>query len=172
MKAYPYVDGIRYYEYNIEVSLDGAKWQEVAKRTAEDGLAYAGETFVLDQPVNARFVRVNMTYNSKVIVEPTNKSVHMYEFEVYGKIDPDYQAPIGDPSDPENIAFSKEIIKNNNLSDRVVIATNEFHEYRAKLYCDREGLEFHSHCSHTSFYSLLTFSTREMLGVVKYKFFG
>ncbi|MFQ7173666.1 MAG: hypothetical protein ACLRQF_17290 [Thomasclavelia ramosa] len=46
-----------------------------------------------------------MTYNSKVIVEPTNKSVHMYEFEVYGKIDPDYQAPIGDPSDPENIAF-------------------------------------------------------------------
>lgn len=72
----------------------------------------------------------------------------------------------------ENIAFSKEVIKNNNLSEKVVIATNEFHEYRAKLYCDREGLEFHSHCSHTSFYSLLTFSTREMLGVVKYKVFG
>ena len=69
----------------------------------------------------------------------------------------------------ENILLENGI---NNLSDRVVIATNEFHEYRAKLYCDREGLEFHSHCSHTSFYSLLTFSTREMLGVVKYKFFG
>ena len=67
---------------------------------------------------------------------------------------------------------AKEVIKNNNLSEKVVIATNEFHEYRAKLYCDREGLDFHSHCSHTSFYSLLTFSTREMLGVVKYKVFG
>ena len=145
MKAYPYVDGIRYYEYNIEVSLDGAKWQEVAKRTAEDGLAYAGETFVLDQPVNARFVRVNMTYNSKVIVEPTNKSVHMYEFEVYGKIDPDYQAPIGDPSDPENIAFSKPVTSHlntkaiNNINDGfdVTYCTGAF----APAYFDIDLLE-------------------------------
>lgn len=72
----------------------------------------------------------------------------------------------------ENIAFSKEIIKNNNLSEKVVIATNEFHEYRAKLYCDREELDFHSKCSYTPRYSFLAFATREMLGVVKYKVFG
>lgn len=72
----------------------------------------------------------------------------------------------------ENIRFSKEIIKNNSLSEEVVIVTNEFHEYRAKLYCDREKLNFHSKCSHTPNYSFLTFSTRELLGVVKYKLFG
>lgn len=72
----------------------------------------------------------------------------------------------------ENISFSKEIIKNNNLSSEVVIVTNEFHEYRAKLYCDREQLNFHSKCSYTPRYSFLTFSTRELLGVVKYKIFG
>lgn len=72
----------------------------------------------------------------------------------------------------ENIAFSKEIIKNNNLDSEVVVVTNEFHEYRAKLYCDREQLAFHSKCSYTPKYSLLTFSTRELLGVVKYKIFG
>lgn len=72
----------------------------------------------------------------------------------------------------ENIRLSKEIIKNNSLSEEVVIVTNEFHEYRAKLYCDREELLFHSKCSHTPRYSFLAFSTRELLGVVKYKVFG
>ncbi len=72
----------------------------------------------------------------------------------------------------ENISFSNEIIKNNHLSSEVVVVTNEFHEYRAKLYCDKEQLAFHSKCSKTPFYSFLTFSTRELLGVVKYKLLG
>lgn len=72
----------------------------------------------------------------------------------------------------ENLAFSKEIIKSNNLSEDVLIVTNEFHEYRAKLYCDSHGLNFHSKSSRTQFYSFLTYYTREMLGIVKYKIFG
>ncbi len=72
----------------------------------------------------------------------------------------------------ENLLFSKEIIVSNNLSEDVVIVTNEFHEYRAKLYCDRHGLDFHSKSSHTPLYSILTYYTREILGIVKLKIFG
>ena len=67
----------------------------------------------------------------------------------------------------ENIAFSSKIIEENGLSTEVVIVTNEFHEYRAKLFCDRVGLSFHSHCSHSSLYTFLTYYTRELLGIVK-----
>ena len=67
----------------------------------------------------------------------------------------------------ENIAFSSKVIAENGFSTEVVIVTNEFHEYRAKLFCDRVGLDFHSHCSHSSFYTFLTYYTRELLGVVK-----
>ena len=67
----------------------------------------------------------------------------------------------------ENIAFSSKIIEENGLSTDVVIVTNEFHEYRAKLFCDRLGLNFHSHCSHSSVYTFLTYYTRELLGIVK-----
>ncbi|MCH5316786.1 MAG: YdcF family protein [Eubacterium sp.] len=67
----------------------------------------------------------------------------------------------------ENIAFSGKIIEENGLSTEVVIVTNEFHEYRAKLFCDRVGLSFHSHCSHSSLYTFLTYYTRELLGIVK-----
>ena len=67
----------------------------------------------------------------------------------------------------ENIAFSSKVIEENGLSTEVVIVTNEFHEYRAKLFCDRVGLSFHSHCSHSSVYTFLTYYTRELLGIVK-----
>ena len=67
----------------------------------------------------------------------------------------------------ENIAFSNKLIEENGLSTEVVIVTNEFHEYRAKLFCDRVGLSFHSHCSHSSVFTFLTYYTRELLGIVK-----
>ncbi len=65
----------------------------------------------------------------------------------------------------ENLEFSKAIIEENGLSSEVLIVTNEFHEYRAKLLCDKIGLSFHSKCSHSSFYSFLTFYTRELGGI-------
>ena len=67
----------------------------------------------------------------------------------------------------ENIAFSNKLIEENGLSTEVVIVTNEFHEYRAKLFCDRVGLSFHSHCSHSSVFTFLTYYTRELLGIMK-----
>lgn len=67
----------------------------------------------------------------------------------------------------ENIAYSNKVIKENGLSTDVVIVTNEFHEYRAKLICDKAGLNFHSTCSHSSFYTFLTYYTRELMGIAK-----
>lgn len=69
----------------------------------------------------------------------------------------------------ENIKFSKEVIEKNDLSENVLVVTNEFHEYRAKLLCDEENLNFHSKCSYSSIYSFLTFYTREILGLIMVK---
>ena len=70
-------------------------------------------------------------------------------------------------STSENIVFSKAVIEENGFSKSVLIVTNEFHEYRAKLICDKNGLDFHSSCSHSSFYTFLTYHTREMAALLK-----
>lgn len=67
----------------------------------------------------------------------------------------------------ENIEFSASVIEKNQLSTDVVVVTNEFHEYRAKLICEDYGLSFHSKCSYSSAYTFLTFYTRELMGIVK-----
>lgn len=67
----------------------------------------------------------------------------------------------------ENIEFSKKVIDENELSTDVLVVTNEFHEYRAKLICDKYSLNFHSASSHSSFYTFLTFYTRELMGLIK-----
>ncbi len=66
----------------------------------------------------------------------------------------------------ENLEFSKAIIEERGLSAEVLIVTNEFHEYRAKLLCEKTGLGFHSKCSRSSLYTFLTFYTRELGGIV------
>lgn len=70
-------------------------------------------------------------------------------------------------STAQNIAFSKKIMEENGLSKSVLIVTNEFHEYRAKLICDKNGLEFHSSSSKSVFYTLITYHTREMAALLK-----
>ncbi len=123
MKAYPYTDGSRRYEYDIEVSVDGKEWTKVADRTETHGeaIAFVGETYKFDSPVYGRFVRVNMYHNT------ANPSVHMREFEVYGTIDPDYEAPSYDPSDDNNLAYGKPVHShlNTNSLSAVVDGFNE-----------------------------------------------
>lgn len=67
----------------------------------------------------------------------------------------------------ENIELSKAVIEENNLSKSVLIVTNEFHEYRAKLICDKQGFQFSSKSSRSAFYTFLTFYTRELMGLAK-----
>ncbi len=68
-------------------------------------------------------------------------------------------------STDENIAFSKKIIEENNLSDKIVVVTSEYHLKRAKMICKKNGLKANGIPAHSSFYSLPTFYTREVFGV-------
>lgn len=70
-------------------------------------------------------------------------------------------------STTENIVLSKKVIEENNLSKKVLIVTNEFHQFRAKLNCDKNGLEFHSSCSYSSLPTFLSYYTREILAISK-----
>ncbi|MEZ3421029.1 MAG: YdcF family protein [Eubacterium sp.] len=70
-------------------------------------------------------------------------------------------------STSENISFSKQVIAEHNLSKSVLIVTNEFHQFRAKLNCDKNGLEFHSSCSYSSLATFLSYYTREILAISK-----
>ncbi|MCD7723304.1 MAG: YdcF family protein [Clostridiales bacterium] len=71
-------------------------------------------------------------------------------------------------STSENIAFCAEIIEQQGLSRDVLVVTNEFHEYRASLICGEYGLNFHSLCSRSSFFTFLTYYTRELFAVIKH----
>lgn len=112
-----YGDG-RYYHYDIYTSLDGLKFTKAASKLDNSQATSSGDVFELETPINARYVRVNMTYNS------ANPSVHMREFEVWGTEDPDYtepEKPGTDVDDPDNIAFNKPVRSNlsHDTKDRI-----------------------------------------------------
>ncbi|MEH6764908.1 MAG: discoidin domain-containing protein [Aequorivita antarctica] len=78
--VFTYYDGVRYYQYDIEGSVDGANWTTLADFNANTIPATnQGNTFNLSNPT-ARYVRVNMNYNS------FNAGVHIIEFEAYGEL--------------------------------------------------------------------------------------
>ena len=59
-----------------------------------------------------------------------------------------------------NIAYSAELLKERGI-DRVVIVTNEFHQYRADIYARRNGLTAGHHSGKTPLYNLLNYTVRE-----------
>lgn len=78
--VFTYYDGVRYYQYDIEGSVDGTNWTILADFNANTIPATnQGNTFNLSNPT-ARYVRVNMNYNS------FNAGVHIIEFEAYGEL--------------------------------------------------------------------------------------
>ncbi len=75
-----YYDGSRYYRYDIKVSTDGVNWSTIVDFNNNTVPATAsGNTFSVNN-VNARYIRVNMNYNS------SNVGVHIIEFEAYGTL--------------------------------------------------------------------------------------
>ncbi|MGB9876554.1 MAG: discoidin domain-containing protein [bacterium] len=71
-----YRDGERYYHYEIEVSKDGEKWEKVGEKKNNKVATSEGELY--DFPSRyARFIRVNMLYNS------ANIGVHIVELKVF-----------------------------------------------------------------------------------------
>ncbi|MGI9243058.1 MAG: discoidin domain-containing protein, partial [Verrucomicrobiales bacterium] len=76
-KLYPYYDGRRYYQYTIEMSLDGKEWKQIVDMTKNvEPSSKKGDEHNFD-PVQARYVRVNMLNHS------ANPGVHINELMVY-----------------------------------------------------------------------------------------
>ena len=95
-----YYDGSRYYQYDIKASVDGVNWSPLVdfnqnKTPATQG----GNTFIINN-ATARYLRVNMNYNSK------NIGVHIVEFEAYGVL---------------NTTSSNSMLKSQTLSDKDII---------------------------------------------------
>lgn len=105
LHAYPYYGDGRYYHYDIYASDNGVVWEKIAEKNNDDVETAKGSEFKISEDIKAaRYIRVNMTYNS------ANSSVHMKEFEVYGTEVEDYEPtpiPDTDPSDEKNIAYRK-----------------------------------------------------------------
>lgn len=66
----------------------------------------------------------------------------------------------------ENLAFSYEIIKENGLNEKIAIATNNFHEYRAGMIADGLGLEHGAASGETALWLLPTYYARELLAIL------
>ena len=75
-------------------------------------------------------------------------------------------------STDENIRFSLQKMEENGISGEAVIITNDFHQLRAKMICQKYGLEVSAVSAETSLYLLPTYWVREWFGVVYQFFFG
>ncbi len=71
----------------------------------------------------------------------------------------------------ENIAFSKEVIKKNDLNPSVAVATDGFHQFRANRFCKNNGLDNTAVCCKTRWYFTASYYSREVLAVIKMALF-
>jgi hypothetical protein len=75
--VFPYWDYSRFYQYTVEISLDGTTWTQVADRSKNTKPSTPlGDLFSFE-PIAAHYVRVTMLYNS------ANTSVHLVEVRVF-----------------------------------------------------------------------------------------
>lgn len=73
---YTYYDGSRSYQYNVEGSTDGKTWVTLVDKSANTTVSTPeGDEYTFD-PVNVRYVRVNMLKNS------ANAGVHLNEIVI------------------------------------------------------------------------------------------
>lgn len=75
--VFPYWDGSRYYQYTVEVSPDQKNWKIVADMSRNTKAATQSGDYYAIAPMEARFVRINMLYNS------ANTSLHLVELKVF-----------------------------------------------------------------------------------------
>lgn len=66
----------------------------------------------------------------------------------------------------ENLSFSLDIIKENQLPETIGIATNEFHEYRAGEIAEGLGLDYYPIPAKTAWWLLPTYYARELYGIL------
>ncbi|GAA4108323.1 hypothetical protein GCM10022393_04300 [Aquimarina addita] len=90
----PYYDGSRYYHYTIQKSIDGINWVDCITKNDQTIAIQNGDVYDNLDSIHTRFLRVKMDFNS------SNASVHLIEFEAYGK-----QSNV--ITERNNIAFNK-----------------------------------------------------------------
>lgn len=66
----------------------------------------------------------------------------------------------------ENFRFSKKIFEELGISDGIVVATNDFHQYRAELYARQNGLDVGHRSAKTHSASFLNYWIREWLALL------
>ncbi|MCR5599385.1 MAG: YdcF family protein [Ruminococcus sp.] len=72
----------------------------------------------------------------------------------------------------ENLRFSQQIIKDEGLPEKATLITDSFHQLRAKMLAEKQGMETYSISGRTAWYILPTYWVREWFGVVYYRLFG
>ena len=77
VRIYFYWDGRRYYQYTVEVSLDGKTWQRVVDESRNTTPSTPKGFARMFPPVQARYVRVHILKNS------VNQSGHIAELKIY-----------------------------------------------------------------------------------------
>ncbi len=77
IRLHLYWDSERYYQYTIETSQDGNTWTMAADMRENKSPAQPGGTLHQFDPIDARFIRVNMLGNS------ANTGVHIIEVEAF-----------------------------------------------------------------------------------------
>ena len=98
--------------------------------------------------------------------EPESEAMAMYKWLVNKGID-ENRLYIEDKSTSteENIAYSKELIKRENLPEAITIITSEFHQYRANEIAKSLDMESYSVSSPTLITLLPTYYIRELGGI-------
>lgn len=72
----------------------------------------------------------------------------------------------------ENIAFSKAVMEENGLPEPMLIVTDEYHEFRAWLLAQREGIASYAVPGRTPFYLLPACVARETLAITEQLLLG
>lgn len=71
-------------------------------------------------------------------------------------------------STSENLRFSRELMESRGFSEQVVIATQEFHQYRAQTFAEQQGLSEAGACTcRTPLYLLGCYWVREFAGICR-----
>lgn len=78
-----YYDGSRGYHYILSVSEDGLTWTEAARKETDSAATEEGDTFGLEQPLRARYVKVTGLKNTH------GQTFHVKELRAFGQ-----EAPI------------------------------------------------------------------------------
>ena len=69
-------------------------------------------------------------------------------------------------STEENIAFTKQVLEENDLNPDITIITNEFHTYRACVLAEKNGLEFGVVPGNTAIWLFPTYYVRELYAIL------